>query len=78
MATNTHHTSARGDRSRRLSYVLLPLVAVACGLVAGDLAVRELELGSEGTVARVRPSTRPAVEAAFARESYARGTWPAS
>ena len=73
MATQTPQLSARGAHSRRISFLLLPLAAVACGLAAGDLAVRELELGSEGTVARVKPSTRPAVEAAFARESYAPG-----
>ena len=72
MASDTH-ISACGARSRRIPFLLLPLAAVLCGLGAGDLAVRQLELGSEGTVARVKPSTRPAVEAAFGRESYAPG-----
>jgi hypothetical protein len=73
MATHTAHLSTRGSRSRRIRFLLLPLTAIACGLAGGDLATRELKLGTEGTVARVKPSTRPTVEAAFARESYSRG-----
>ena len=71
MATNRTHTQ-RGARRRTPLFLLLPAALAALAVAAaGNETVRLYE--TSGTVARVRPTQRPTVEAAFPRESYRPG-----
>jgi hypothetical protein len=67
MATNRTNPK-RGARRRILFFVLPAAVAAAV-----QLASPSSPIGTDGTVGRLKPSTRPAVEATFLAESYAPG-----
>jgi hypothetical protein len=73
MATNRTHPSS-GAR-RRVSLFLLPAVALAAAAAAVAVAGLEPDrlYDTSGTVARVKPTQRPSIQAAFPRESYAPG-----
>jgi peptidoglycan/xylan/chitin deacetylase (PgdA/CDA1 family) len=67
MATSTNHLS-RAAR-RRTALVVAPLAAAlfSAGILSAGLVV---SYNTQGTVAWVRPTGRPTVEAAFTRESW--------
>ena len=71
MATNRTDTSS-GAR-RRTSLFLLPAALASCVALAAAGASGDRPYETSGTVARVKPTQRPAVEAAFPRESYRPG-----
>ena len=55
------------------AFLLLLVVCAGSGGSPQPARIRATGIETRGSVARVRPSRRPAVEAAFARESYPRG-----
>jgi hypothetical protein len=70
MATNST-TPKRGARRRIMVSVLPAALAAAAGVI--HLVLPTPTIGTDGTVSRLKPSTRPTVEAAFLDESYAPG-----
>ena len=70
MATNSHLPS-RGAR-RGAALVLASLAGAVLGLTLLGAGV-DASYGTQGTVARVKPTERPTVQAAFQRQSYKPG-----